>query len=333
MVRKRLPYRFIEDERRRKSTFGKRLDGIKKKAMELSTLCGIDVVLICTGSADNNSIQTWPENLLEVQNIIDRFGRLGIEDRDRRKGDLKSHMKNQIKKISAELNRLRRDNVVNGYLMFNYGILLPQGISNTSAVFASLEAKLAAVNERIGVLMDNMKLGNNVDSFCLDDSPITFSHYFEDQVGMTGLDEMFNNNCEVGGNGQSSQFVQDVMPLNYIMPQLQQVDHYNNGEGCSTTSTFVDPYCVNYAAQDSEIGFSNSNIARMISNSTTPALPPPPYDNQIISKYNLIGDDYINSDYLPLMWLTMPETTTSSNQIIFHRPQDSPFYPGTPHQM
>lgn len=61
MVRKRLPFQFIADDHRQRATLAKRIPAMKKKTMELSTLCDISVLLISTGGG-NNRIETLPEN-------------------------------------------------------------------------------------------------------------------------------------------------------------------------------------------------------------------------------------------------------------------------------
>ena len=46
MPRVRLPYQKIEDSRRRQATFLKRKNGVIKKCMELSVMCGCEIALV-----------------------------------------------------------------------------------------------------------------------------------------------------------------------------------------------------------------------------------------------------------------------------------------------
>ena len=50
MGRKKIIIRKIQDERSRHATFAKRKNGLIKKAMELSVLCGCEIALVMFNS-------------------------------------------------------------------------------------------------------------------------------------------------------------------------------------------------------------------------------------------------------------------------------------------
>ncbi|KAL5996897.1 hypothetical protein ACLOJK_007820 [Asimina triloba] len=72
MGRAKLSIKLIEDRKARKITFNRRIQGLKKKAYEFSTLCDVDTCLICF-SEDSNKPISWPEDPAEARRIIRRY--------------------------------------------------------------------------------------------------------------------------------------------------------------------------------------------------------------------------------------------------------------------
>ncbi|PKU62409.1 agamous-like MADS-box protein AGL66 [Dendrobium catenatum] len=61
MGRAKLSIKYQENCRARRATYLTRLKGLKKKAGELSLLCGVDV-LVASFSSELNTLEFWPEN-------------------------------------------------------------------------------------------------------------------------------------------------------------------------------------------------------------------------------------------------------------------------------
>ncbi|XP_020588166.1 agamous-like MADS-box protein AGL36 [Phalaenopsis equestris] len=60
MGRAKLEMKYRNNSRARRATYITRVTGLKKKASELSLLCGVDV-LVASFSPELNAVQSWPE--------------------------------------------------------------------------------------------------------------------------------------------------------------------------------------------------------------------------------------------------------------------------------
>nr|DAD39753.1 TPA_asm: hypothetical protein HUJ06_014076 [Nelumbo nucifera] len=69
------------------STFLNRARGLKKKTYELSTLCGIDALMISYQGENLEKPQIWPEGPCEITRIINRYK--GLNEGDNRGGKLR----------------------------------------------------------------------------------------------------------------------------------------------------------------------------------------------------------------------------------------------------
>ncbi|CAA7016269.1 unnamed protein product [Microthlaspi erraticum] len=72
----------------KKSVFKQRFPGFKKKATELSVLCGNSVRFICYGP-DEKDLHVWPENPKAMQQIVARFNAQSHLKRKKNGCDLK----------------------------------------------------------------------------------------------------------------------------------------------------------------------------------------------------------------------------------------------------
>nr|AXY87481.1 MADS-box protein-like protein [Cymbidium goeringii] len=73
MGRAKLEIKYRENLRARHSTYMARMKGVKKKASELSLLCGVDV-LVASLSPELNTVEFWPEkDTPEFHRIRERY--------------------------------------------------------------------------------------------------------------------------------------------------------------------------------------------------------------------------------------------------------------------
>jgi hypothetical protein len=96
------------------TTFHNRKKGLKKKAYELSTLCGVDTCVIIFGPKEGEFSSTkpeiWPENHEEVRRILTRFKDHSKEKREKPSIGLPESFENQKKKIEDELSKRQGQN-------------------------------------------------------------------------------------------------------------------------------------------------------------------------------------------------------------------------------
>lgn len=72
MGRARLEIKYREDRRARIATYWSRMKGVKKKARELSTLCGVDV-LLASFSPEIQALHIWPEDISSFRRVASRY--------------------------------------------------------------------------------------------------------------------------------------------------------------------------------------------------------------------------------------------------------------------
>ncbi|CAN8241092.1 unnamed protein product [Cochlearia groenlandica] len=101
--------------KQKKIFFKKIFPGFKKKATELSVLCGNYVGFICYGPDNNNDdIHVWPENPQALQRIVSKFNNQSDSQRIKNGCDLKNftngyeslsvdEIKNHLSQVSSQL--------------------------------------------------------------------------------------------------------------------------------------------------------------------------------------------------------------------------------------
>lgn len=75
MGRSKVAIKLIECQKSRHNTFVKGGKGLKKKAFEFATLCGVDACMICFEPQGGGRCKPlkWPDVLKEVTRIIKRY--------------------------------------------------------------------------------------------------------------------------------------------------------------------------------------------------------------------------------------------------------------------
>nr|AIZ95388.1 MADS42 [Erycina pusilla] len=73
MGRAKLEIKYLQNSRARRATYLSRIKGLKKKAVELSLLCGVDVLSVSV-SVEPEIIESWPNrDTIEFRRIRDRY--------------------------------------------------------------------------------------------------------------------------------------------------------------------------------------------------------------------------------------------------------------------
>ncbi|XP_043710116.1 agamous-like MADS-box protein AGL82 [Telopea speciosissima] len=103
----------ISNERARRTTFQKRVKGLKKKIREFSILCDVKACAIIFGPKQGNSYrlvepEIWPENQTEVCEILKEFQKHDMNERGKREEGIADFFIHKTKNVKAELDRLRR---------------------------------------------------------------------------------------------------------------------------------------------------------------------------------------------------------------------------------
>ncbi|KAF7066968.1 hypothetical protein CFC21_072885 [Triticum aestivum] len=109
MARKKVAIEYIASDPTRKATARKRDMGIKKKAGELSVLCGVDTCYIMYREGGASPPEVYP-SVPEAMRVIDRFRAMPELDQCKKKMDGEDYVRERIAKIQEQLRRAQRDN-------------------------------------------------------------------------------------------------------------------------------------------------------------------------------------------------------------------------------
>ncbi|PUZ56659.1 hypothetical protein GQ55_5G344600 [Panicum hallii var. hallii] len=102
MGRRKVSMGLIPNRRVRAGTFGKRKEGLKKKAGELSVLCGIDVALVVAAGDGGAAADVWESR----EGVLARYRALGAEVRARHTH--RAYLNAELGKGEAKLARVRQ---------------------------------------------------------------------------------------------------------------------------------------------------------------------------------------------------------------------------------
>ncbi|CAL4912608.1 unnamed protein product [Urochloa decumbens] len=73
MPRGKLEMKLIENPKKRRATYKNRRDGLIHKASQLTTLCGVEALLVCYDPGQDGAAATWPADREDVIRLIDKY--------------------------------------------------------------------------------------------------------------------------------------------------------------------------------------------------------------------------------------------------------------------
>ncbi|PSS07467.1 MADS-box transcription factor PHERES like [Actinidia chinensis var. chinensis] len=146
--RRNRPMKMMENKRARMVTYTKRKDCIKKKTMELSTLCGIQACTVCFGP--DGAVETWPENPNDVKAVIDLY-RVCVKN-GRGGGGIGGNLGERVKKVEEESGGAKKDELKKGLLGWNDDWLSGLSAEQLMVFLGKLEVKIESVMDKIGFL-------------------------------------------------------------------------------------------------------------------------------------------------------------------------------------
>ncbi|KAM7499717.1 hypothetical protein LguiA_024131 [Lonicera macranthoides] len=169
MGRARVRMELIKNEKTRQSTFEKRKICLKKKALELSTLCDVKVGIIIYGPKSASEPEIWPStNPDDIKELIQNYKNQPIDDKKKRTTNLSNFFDDRKNKSATALSKLQKKNNESQYPTWNnvFNELSEEGLREVARAF---EAKIEAVKARFESLkannyaVDNLFRGNNVE--------------------------------------------------------------------------------------------------------------------------------------------------------------------------
>ncbi|KAI3955278.1 hypothetical protein MKW98_020911 [Papaver atlanticum] len=186
MGRAKLKLELIAKEKSRNSTYSKRKIGLRKKLHEFKTLCGVDTLMIAYGPKQGDrpvEVETFPQELDKVNEIIQRYQQVPREDKDKRTLTLKNFFEDQKRKSEAELVELRKKNRDLQHISLDDLVTVDQ----LQQLYHSLNVKMELVEQRIksmkamnssGVMDGSNKIAEFPNSIARDQIPYQNSNTY-----------------------------------------------------------------------------------------------------------------------------------------------------------
>ncbi|VVB13454.1 unnamed protein product [Arabis nemorensis] len=106
MARGRVKISWIVNKKARQAAYKKRMQGLMKKANELTILCNVAACLMFY-SPDDKKVVTWPSHV-EAKSLFDKYFSLQPHERNVRATDQESFINENIKKIEKKLAETRK---------------------------------------------------------------------------------------------------------------------------------------------------------------------------------------------------------------------------------
>ena len=154
MGRAKISMKLISNEKSRMVTYSKRKKGLKKKAYELSTLCGVDVCMIIYGpiQKDNsNELAIWPENQENVEKMINKYKGTSTGTRKKETLSLSDYFIQRKKNIEKEISRVRMESFEAMYSTWIEG-LNSFSDAQKEVLLGLLDSKIDEVQRKINVI-------------------------------------------------------------------------------------------------------------------------------------------------------------------------------------
>ncbi|KAA8538693.1 hypothetical protein F0562_028326 [Nyssa sinensis] len=108
MVRSKVKYELIADERARKQTFRKRKSGLLKKVSEITTLCSVDA---CAIIYSNDAVQPeiWPSPI-EAYHLLQRFDKLPTMKQTSNMINQETFLRQNVSRLTKNLENEKKKN-------------------------------------------------------------------------------------------------------------------------------------------------------------------------------------------------------------------------------
>lgn len=258
------------DAKSRKLVYKTRTKGIKKKTMELSTLCDIKACTIILGPDGN--VHTWPENQSEVKAIIDNC-------RDYKKENKNGHKRARIEEgllLSQKLpKRSSDDEFISGLSEDSLKEFLNKIESKIESVkrrveFLNMEKNRGINQEREhatnpSIVIDDHQNDQylfdptNSNNLFIQDSNFTEELFNSAQTNFNGFPNEFNQTLDLPFTNEGDEYF--FNPPEFSLDQLNEEFNQTVGGGIPNTMPFDDDDESVFAAERPSLLCYDSNGA------------------------------------------------------------------------
>ncbi|XP_021910630.1 agamous-like MADS-box protein AGL82 [Carica papaya] len=144
----------------RSQTYQKRKKGLKKKALEFSTLCGVDTCMILYGpnhKGQTRKAEVWPDSPSEVFRIIGKYKAKAFDSHAVRSFDLFDFFSRRNKKIQDDILKLRKTNITAKFPTWNNS-LNNLSLDQIKALLIKFDAVLEVVKMKVMMIKEDKRL-------------------------------------------------------------------------------------------------------------------------------------------------------------------------------
>lgn len=156
MVRKKAVIEPISTTSARRTTFKKRKASLFKKAMELSTLCRVNVCAIVSEGPHDPNPDMWPprENTMR---ILSKFNAMPEADKSKKMVDRVGYLYQQMEKLQLQLRKAQSENCELENTILLQEVLSGQSCIADVASFERISSLAGMVERRLGEINKRMR--------------------------------------------------------------------------------------------------------------------------------------------------------------------------------
>jgi hypothetical protein len=254
MPRRKISMRLIPNRRLRANTFAKRKEGLKKKADELSKLCGVRVALVCGAGA--GAADVWESEA----GVIDAYR--DVPPEERAKHTHAAYAEVELRKAEGKLVRVRQDGAP--ALAPCDAAVYALTLDGAQRLLGAVDGALRVVNDRraaLGLPLDDDAGGGWLNGFAAPGA--------SDALGLAAPSFAGSNLVSVDGGylpraqGSDSNEQQVVWESGGFEPFSAAINWQPGGYAFQQCAADMDGYKLQKAAADMYANNSNNSIGRL----------------------------------------------------------------------
>ncbi|KAK3211549.1 hypothetical protein Dsin_016255 [Dipteronia sinensis] len=223
MGRGKLILKLIENEKSRMTTYQKRKKGLKKKAKEFATLCGVPTGMIIYGPKLKNlpqEVDVWPKEDSDFMEVVNLYKDQGFCSRGVKADSLFDFFKERKRKVDDKMIKVRRSNLESKFPSFWDDRLNSFSVDQLRVLLVTFDNNIEVARRKIAMIKGDQKI--------LDcpKSEIVSGNYYSSQLGFSPCNHSHQKHIELDHermmiNKQpniSSVKPLDQMPIYHMLP-------------------------------------------------------------------------------------------------------------------
>ncbi|KAK0608104.1 hypothetical protein LWI29_025537 [Acer saccharum] len=233
MGRGKLILKLIENEKSRMTTYQKRKKGLKKKAKEFATLCGVPTCMIIYGPKLKNlpqEVDVWPKEANDFMEVVNLYKDQGFCSRGVKACSLFDFFNERKRKVDDKVNKVRRSNLESKFPSCWDDRLNNFSVDQLRVLLVTFDNNIKVARRKIATIKGDQ---NVLDC---PKSEIVSGNYYSSQLGLSPCNRSHQKHTELDHelmmiNKQpniSSVKPLDQMPIYHMLPYDLNPNNNNN---------------------------------------------------------------------------------------------------------